>query len=66
MEIRKIEMTDITAPEDVQIQIHEDGKVIWVNVNGICALRCCQIENLQVEDNRSFKVLSHKVLFDND
>lgn len=46
------EMKDITAPTAVQIQIRADGKVIWVNVNGMCVLRCCQIEVLEVEDQR--------------
>jgi hypothetical protein len=37
---------DITSPEHVQIQIKHDRKVIWVNVDGICRLRICQIKNL--------------------
>lgn len=41
--------TDITAPKAVQIQVREDGKVIWVNVDGVCMLRCCQIEHLSLD-----------------
>lgn len=53
MEILKLgELMDITAPKAVQIQVRADGKVIWVNVDGLCVLRCCQIEVLEVEDNR--------------
>lgn len=53
MEMIKLgEMMDITAPKGVQVQIREDGKVLWVNVDGMCVLRCCQIEVLDVEDNR--------------
>lgn len=33
--------TDITEPQNVEIQIRNDGKVIWVNVDGICVLRIC-------------------------
>jgi len=46
---------DITAPKAVQIDIREDGKVLWINVDGICRLRCCQIELLEVEDRRTKK-----------
>jgi hypothetical protein len=46
------DMVDITAPKGVQVQIRADGKVLWVNVDGKCVLRCCQIEVLDVEDAR--------------
>lgn len=46
------EMVDITSPRTVQVQIRSDGKVIWINVDGMCRLRCCQIEHLDVEDDR--------------
>ena len=45
-------MQDITAPEEVEILIRQDGTVIWVNINGMCALRACQIKRLVVEDMR--------------
>ncbi len=45
-----IEFQDITAPDIVEIQIRDDRKVIWVNVNGICALRICQIKHLEIQD----------------
>lgn len=44
-------MTDITAPKLVEVQIRHDQKVIWVNVNGTCALRCCQVEHLVLPDD---------------
>jgi len=47
--------TDITEPQSVEIQIRDDGKVIWVNVDGICVLRACRITNLQVMDYRETK-----------
>ena len=46
------EMHDITAPKAVQIMIRRDGKVVWVNVDGRCVFRACQIEVLEVEDLR--------------
>jgi hypothetical protein len=45
-------MLDITAPDIVEVEFREDGKVIWVNVDGKCALRICQISKLFVSDNR--------------
>jgi hypothetical protein len=44
-------MLDITAPKLVEVQIRHDQKVIWVNVNGTCALRCCQVEHLVLPDD---------------
>jgi hypothetical protein len=44
--------SDITAPAHVQIIIRADGKTVWVNVDGICKLRICQIPILEVEDQR--------------
>lgn len=44
---------DITAPEHgVLIVVRGDGKTIWVNVDGKCALRICRIPYLDVEDQR--------------
>lgn len=45
-------MNDITAPQGVEINISRDGKVIWVNVEGSCVLRCCRIGQLIVNDGR--------------
>ena len=36
-------LTDITAPEHVEVVVREDGKVLWVNVDGECRLRICRI-----------------------
>jgi hypothetical protein len=46
------QMIDITAPDVVEVSIREDGTVIWINVDGICKLRVCQIPNLVVDDRR--------------
>lgn len=37
---------DITEPLFVEILVREDRKVIWVNVEGVCLLRCCGIHQL--------------------
>lgn len=49
------EFTDITAPQEVEVSIKHDSKVIWVNVDGVCRLRCCAIGNLTVDDQRKPK-----------
>lgn len=46
------DLKDITAPKVVQIEIRNDGSVLWVNVDGKCALRCCRIGELTIKDNR--------------
>lgn len=45
-------MADVTAGEDVQIQINHDGTVIWVHVGGLTVLRCSQIRGLDIHDGR--------------
>jgi hypothetical protein len=45
-------MEDVIAPEVVEILIRGDGEVVWVNVDGICKFRACQIKVLIVEDRR--------------
>ena len=40
---------DITAPKHVEISLSEDRSVLWVNVDGICALRICRIPELTVD-----------------
>lgn len=42
------EQLDLTAPVNVDIQIREDKKVIWIHVNGITILRCCRIGTLTI------------------
>jgi len=41
-------MVDITAPVGVDVVISEDEKVLWVNIDGVCVLRICQIPRLDV------------------
>jgi hypothetical protein len=44
-------MKDITGAKAVQVQIRADRRVLWINVDGLCALRICQIDQLEIEDN---------------
>ena len=43
---------DFSAPKLVEMEVRADGKVAWVNVDGKCALRASQIENLVLRDAR--------------
>jgi hypothetical protein len=45
-------MLDITAPTLVEVQVRRDGRVLWVNVDGACKLRICQIGELVLVDER--------------
>ena len=49
---KKIECLDITEPQSVEIQIRNDGKVIWINIDGACVFRACRIKELSVIDER--------------
>lgn len=43
---------DVTAPPNLEIVIRNDGKVVWLNINGVCVFRACRIGVLVLEDNR--------------
>ena len=47
---------DLEAPaHHIQVQVRKDGRVLWVNVDGKCMLRICQIRvgtSIIIEDNR--------------
>jgi hypothetical protein len=42
----------LTAPKIVEVEIRNDGKVLWINVDGKCELRACRIEELVLTDHR--------------
>jgi hypothetical protein len=42
-------MKDITNPVGVEVEIRDDGKVLWVNTENGCVLRICGIKDLKVE-----------------
>jgi hypothetical protein len=46
---------DITAPELVEILTDVRQGVIWVNVNGVCVLRCCRIKQLDLGNTTMFR-----------
>jgi hypothetical protein len=33
-------MTNLGARKAVEVEIRKDGRVLWVNVDGVCVLRC--------------------------
>ena len=43
---------DITAPEVIEIEIRDDGKVIWVHTQEGTVLRVCRIGKLILTDHR--------------
>ena len=46
------EALDVNDPEDVEIVISLDGKTIWLNAEGKCAVRCFQVRSLTISDRR--------------
>ncbi len=47
------QVLDITAPDRLEVRIRHDGKVVWINIDGICRFRSCQIKTLILEDDRN-------------
>lgn len=46
-------MLDVTGAKDVEIQVAQanNGKIIWINIDGLCTLRICRIKGeIQIED----------------
>lgn len=43
---------DIIEPQLVEIQIRDDKQVIWINIDGKCAVRICRITALLIEGPR--------------
>jgi hypothetical protein len=37
---------DISSPEKVEVLVRADRKVLWINVDGVCRLRICQITDI--------------------
>ena len=50
--IKQVRMVDVTSPRFVEVETSRDGKTLWVNVDGVCLLRCCQISILRFKDTR--------------
>ena len=46
-------MLDITTAKYVEIEIRDDGTVVWVHINGITQPRICQIDMpITITDHR--------------
>ena len=43
------DMLDITGPAEVEVKFDKQRMVLWININGICALRACRIGNVTFE-----------------
>lgn len=52
LELSPDDMIDVTAPEILEILIRTDGKVVWINVDGVCRFRACKLKNLVLNDER--------------
>lgn len=50
---------DITAPDHVQVLSSIKQGVVWVNVNGVCVLRCCRIRTPNFGDTLMFRDRSY-------
>lgn len=46
------QLKDITGAQEVEVSIRSDSKVLWINVDGTCQLRICNIDNLTLDDHR--------------
>lgn len=46
---------DITSPDLVEVLADPARGIVWVNVNGVCVLRCCRIKQLELGDTVIFK-----------
>lgn len=44
--------TDVTGADTVEVLTDTARGVVWINVNGICLLRICQIKQLVIQDAR--------------
>lgn len=49
-------MIDMRDVGSVEVQIKENGGVIWVNVDGVCQLRITKLKNLRIIDERTKEV----------
>lgn len=50
------EMKDIRQAGFVEIDVREDRKTVWVNIDGICAVRICNIRSgVTIIDGRRAK-----------
>lgn len=48
MNEQEVRMIDITNPEEVEVVLRQDRRVLWVNIDGVCRLRV----SLQTREGR--------------
>lgn len=57
-------MLDLNPEHGVEISIREDGKQVWVNVDGLCRMRLTAVPgtsfSLTVEDRRPRREFPHE------
>lgn len=46
------DLVDIADSKVVEIEIRDDGKVLWVNVDGVCRLRFYEPGEIIIIDHR--------------
>ena len=45
-------VSDMVGAEFVEVEIRHDGKVLWINRDGVCVCRICRIDEIRVLDRR--------------
>lgn len=58
-------MIDVNG-DNVQIEISDDGKKIWVNVDGVCKFRSYDTASLRLTDNRHHRIKVNPDFIDED
>lgn len=49
-----LHQSDVYATAGIQIEIRQDGETVWINVDGVCALRIFNPDEkfIEIKDNR--------------
>lgn len=45
---------DVTGAHHVEVQVNHINRVLHVNVNGVCLLRVCEIQNFHLNGGRNW------------
>lgn len=51
-EVTEVRMLDVSHPKEIEVLIRADGKILWINVDGVCLLRACKIKHINIVDER--------------
>ena len=62
---KEIDMLDISEPEHVEVRIDYEGAILWINVDGKCALRISRIPEIILLDDRLTVKETPNVYIDN-